>query len=252
MNEHQNPERLPAKAVGASEAVVRCGVNALRRVRLWRRCPCGHRCAAARPSEVVEPSSWRRAPRCGPWCRAYWPACSADRRCARTKAVRRAAARWSPSRSSLLRKAVRSYSPTQRRTRRPTKVRLRQPAPGGGFSWRRIHSLLVDLGAATNPASESTGAGGETGGAGCRMMGEERVHRVPVSPPVAQGVNAGTPGSIPRWTSVFRPSLETLESSCATTRQSPPMQAFLPPLALRTRSSGGTIRGSPGSSEPGR
>ena len=53
-------------------------------------------------------------------------------------------------------------------------------------------------------------SGGETGGAGCRIVGEERVHGgVRLHPSLAYGVNAGLPTSIPTQMPVSQPRPET-------------------------------------------
>jgi len=138
--------------------------------------PIGHRCGAARPSESVEPNSSRLARARSRRFRVCLPACSADRRNVHTTAVtRRALHEWSRPPNNPRRIGGRTCSPRRSRTLRRARARLRRPAPGGGVSWKADRQCTAPTSACNNHYKIRRG-GGEAGGAGCRIVGEERVH----------------------------------------------------------------------------
>ena len=83
-------------------------------------------------------------------------------------------------------------------------------------AWRRVLMKAKSKSTAPmRPCNKSPlkdgGGGVKPGGAGCRIVGEERVHGgVRLHPPLAYGVNAGLPTSIPTQMPVSQPRPETL------------------------------------------
>ena len=189
MNKPNAGTTAPREAAGASEVAVRLCVNV--RPALLRRLehPSGNPRGEVRSNESVAPSS-------SPLARAYRRKCCA---CSQACSVGRPSARTTTAARQALRESARSrYTPPQKADRTCSQLHSTGAASSKSIAatanaWRGVlmeakSKSTAPVRACNKSRREDGGVGGETEGAGCRIVGEESVQfGVRFHPPLLEG-----------------------------------------------------------------